>query len=74
MKHTNGHAISLASSGDSIIAAAAIYKENLTIGKSVTIVGSGASTALVIAFADTFVLRMAARARAARSRINGWVF
>jgi uncharacterized membrane protein len=49
-------------------------KENLTIGKSVMIVGSGVSMAIVIAFAETFVLSMAARARAARSRINSWVF
>jgi hypothetical protein len=36
---TIGHAISLAVSGDSIIVAAATYKERLTIGKSLTILG-----------------------------------
>jgi hypothetical protein len=44
---TIGHAISLAVSGDSIIVAAATYTENLTIGKSLTIVGSGAATTII---------------------------
>jgi hypothetical protein len=39
---TIGHAISLASSGDSIMVAAATSTENLTIGFSLKIVGSGA--------------------------------
>jgi hypothetical protein len=41
------HAISVSSSGDSILVAAATYKENITIGKSLTIVGSGASTTII---------------------------
>ncbi len=41
------HAISLASSGDSIMVAAATYNENLTISKSLTIIGSGARTTIV---------------------------
>ncbi len=41
------HAISLAASGDSIIVAAATYTENLTIGISLTLIGSGASTTIV---------------------------
>jgi hypothetical protein len=41
------HAISLASSGDSIIVAAATYKEHLTISFSLTIMGAGASTTIL---------------------------
>jgi len=44
---TIGHAISLASSGDSIMVAAATYTENLTIGFSLTVVGSGAGTTII---------------------------
>jgi hypothetical protein len=44
---TIGHAISLVSSGDSIMVAAATYAENLTIGVSLRIVGSGARTTIV---------------------------
>jgi hypothetical protein len=44
---TIGHAISLASSGDSIRVAAATYAENLTIGFSLKIVGSGAGTTII---------------------------
>jgi hypothetical protein len=42
-----GHAISLAASGDSITVGAATYAENLTIGFSLGIVGSGASTTVI---------------------------
>lgn len=44
---TIGHAISLASSGDSISVAAAIYTENLTIGISLKIVGASPATTIV---------------------------
>lgn len=44
---TIGHAISLASSGDSISIAAATYKENLTVGFSLTIAGSGAIKTII---------------------------
>jgi hypothetical protein len=44
---TIGHAISLASSSDSIMVAAATYKENLTIGFSLGIVGSGANKTII---------------------------
>jgi hypothetical protein len=41
------HAIALASSGDSIMVAAATYKENLTVTFSLKILGSGASTTII---------------------------
>jgi hypothetical protein len=44
---TIGHAISLASSGNSIMVAAATYTENLVIGLNLTITGSAASTTIV---------------------------
>jgi hypothetical protein len=44
---TIGHAISLASSGDSIIVAAATYTENLTVGFSLNLIGSGANTTII---------------------------
>jgi hypothetical protein len=44
---TIGHAIALASSGDSIMVAAATYGENLTIGVSLNVLGAGASTTIV---------------------------
>jgi hypothetical protein len=44
---TIGHAISLASSGDSIMVSAATYTEKVTIGFSLTIVGSGSSTTII---------------------------
>ena len=44
---TIGHAISLASSGNSIMVAAATYKENLDIGFSLNVLGSGAGTPII---------------------------
>ena len=44
---TIGHAISLASSGDSIRVAASTYTETLTIGFSLSIVGAGARTTII---------------------------
>ena len=44
---TIGHAISLASSGDSIIVAAATYTENLSIRFSLNLIGSGANTTII---------------------------
>jgi nitrous oxidase accessory protein NosD len=41
------HAISLASSGDSIMVAPATYTENLTISISLKVMGSGAATTLI---------------------------
>jgi len=44
---TIGHAISMASSGDSIMVAAATYTENLSIGVSLKVIGSGAATTII---------------------------
>ena len=44
---TIGHAISLASSGDSVIVAATTYMENLTINISLQLTGSGAPTTII---------------------------
>jgi hypothetical protein len=44
---TIGHAISLASSGDSIVVAAATYTEKLTISISLRILGAGAKTTII---------------------------
>jgi hypothetical protein len=44
---TIAHAISLASSGDSIMVAAATYTENLIIPFNLTITGAGASTTII---------------------------
>jgi hypothetical protein len=44
---TIGHAISLTSSGDSIMVAVATYTENLTIAFSLKIVGTGATTTII---------------------------
>jgi len=41
------HALSLTSAGDSVRVASATYKENLTIGISMKIVGSGANTTIL---------------------------
>jgi len=44
---TIGRAISLASSGESIMVAAATYTENLTISFSLNVIGSGAGTTII---------------------------
>jgi hypothetical protein len=44
---TIGHAISLASSGDSVKVAGATYTENLTIGFSLEIIGSGVAMTII---------------------------
>src|SRR5271169_6269674 len=44
---TIGHAIALAHSGDSIMVAAATYKENLNVGFSLKVLGSGAGTPII---------------------------
>src|SRR5260370_8002379 len=44
---TIGHAISLAGSGGTIMIAAATYTENLSIGISLNLIGSGAGTTII---------------------------
>jgi hypothetical protein len=44
---TIGHAIALASSGDSVFVAAATYQENLNIGSSLTVLGFGVGTPII---------------------------
>src|SRR5215472_9938758 len=44
---TIGHAISLAASGDTVKVAAATYMENLTIGRSLMLLGAGLSTTVI---------------------------
>src|SRR5271155_1791423 len=44
---TIGHAIALASSGDTVKVAASTYKENLVIGISLNILGANARTTIV---------------------------
>lgn len=44
---TIGHAILLASSGDSIMVTPATYTENLTIGISLKVIGAGAGTIII---------------------------
>jgi len=44
---TIGHAISVASAGDSLMIAAATYTEHLAIGYSLNLIGSGASTTII---------------------------
>jgi len=44
---TIGHAISLASSGDFIFVAGAIYPENLTLSFSLNVIGSSATTTII---------------------------
>jgi hypothetical protein len=52
------HAIALAASGDSIVVAAATYKENLTIGFSLNITGSAAATAIIDGGASNTVINI----------------
>lgn len=52
---TIGQAISLASSGDSILVAAATYNEVLTIGKNLSIIGQSASTTIIEGGGNTVV-------------------
>ena len=67
---TIGHAISLASSGDSIRVAAATYTENLTIGISLTIVGSGAAKTTVDGGGVGTVFRISSGVNVALSKLT----
>jgi hypothetical protein len=55
---TIGHAISLASSGDSIMVAAETYTENLTIGISLKVIGSGPTTTIIDGGATNTVITL----------------
>jgi hypothetical protein len=63
-------ALSLASSGDTIMVAAATYTENLTIGISVTIVGSGASTAIIDGGGVNKVITISSTAHVSLSKVT----
>jgi hypothetical protein len=52
---TIGHAISLASSGDSIMVAPATYTESLTLSLNLKIVGSGAATTIIDGYQGVFM-------------------
>src|SRR5437660_1227825 len=67
---TIGHAISLASSGDSIMVAAATYTENLTIAVNLRIIGSGASTTIVDGGENSSVFRIRRSVHAALSKLT----
>jgi hypothetical protein len=68
---TIGHAISLASSGDSIMMAAATYTENLTIGFSLKVIGSGAHTTIIDGGGGNTVVTISnANAHVALSRVT----
>jgi len=55
---TIGHAISLASSGDSVMVAAATYKENLTVAFSLKVIGASAKTTIIDGGAVNTVVRI----------------
>ena len=44
---TIGHAISLSSSGNTVMVAPATYTENLTIGTTLKVTGAGATTTII---------------------------
>jgi hypothetical protein len=68
---TIGHAISLASSGDTIRVAAATYPENLTISFSLRIVGSSSSTTMIDGGGIATVVRISnANAHVALSKLT----
>jgi hypothetical protein len=74
---TIGHAISLASKGDSVMVAAATYTENITIGFSLKIVGSGASTTIIDGGGVNVVVRVSSRTHVILSGLtiqNGHTF
>jgi hypothetical protein len=56
---TIGHAIALAHSGDTVKVAPATYTENLTIGKDLKIIGTGATTTVIDGGANGTVIIIA---------------
>jgi len=72
---TIGHAISLASSGDSVMVAPATYTENLTINISLKIIGSSAATTIVDGNQDSYPVFIISSGRVVLSKLtirNGW--
>jgi hypothetical protein len=68
---TIGHAVSLAHSRDSVKVAAATYRENLTIGFSLKVIGSGAATTTVDGgFVNTVVTISNANAHVTLSKLT----
>jgi hypothetical protein len=67
---TIGHAISLASSGDSVLVAAATYTENLTIGINLTVLGANASTTIIDGGAVNTVITISETAQAILSGLT----
>ncbi|MBV9499229.1 MAG: hypothetical protein JO138_07630 [Acidobacteriaceae bacterium] len=67
---TIGHAISLAASGGSVIIAAGTYNENLTIGFSLNLIGSGASTTIIDGQAAGSVIVISSSAQVTLSNLT----
>src|SRR5271169_2484164 len=67
---TIGHAIQMASSGDSIMVAAATYTENLTVGISLKVIGSGASTTIVDGGGVATVVKIEAGSHVTLSKVT----
>jgi len=74
---TMGHAISLASSGDTIGVGPATYTENLTIAISLTLIGSGASTTVIDGRHGGVVVTVNPKAKVSLSKFtirNGYAY
>jgi hypothetical protein len=67
---TIGHAISLASSGDSIIVASATYRENLTIEINLNVIGSGARTTIIDGGGVSHVVQVSSNATVTLSNVT----
>ena len=67
---TIGHAISLASSGDTAMIAAATYTENLTINLSLTIIGASAATTIIDGGGAATVVRIQAGSHVTLSKVT----
>lgn len=67
---TIGHAISLASSGDSIVVAPATYTERLGIAISLNVIGSGARTTIIDGHAAGSVIVISSPAQVTLSNIT----
>jgi hypothetical protein len=67
---TIGHAISLASSGDSVLVDAATYTENLTIGINLTVLGANAGTTIIDGGAVNTVITISGTAQVTLSGLT----